>query len=510
MPIRQLIARLSPRGWTALGGSVAAVLLFTIVAMNFASQPTYSTLLTGLDPAQTGKITSTLDTKGIGYQIQNNGTALAVDSGKTAQARIALATAGLLGTTSQQGFSLFDKQQLGSSNFQQQITYQRALEGQLAQTIESIQGVSGAQVQLVLPTAQDQLFSDQSTPATAAVLLSGASTLDPSSVRGIAQLVSSSVPGLALGKVTITDGTGQLLWPASGYGSADGTGLSKQDAEARYDATMAAQVNAMLAQTLGPGKAQVEVHSDLNVDQATSDTLTYSHKGVPLQTHSEVETLKGAGGTGGVTGTAGNITTVAQTAAGSGTSNYSHKITDTTLGVNKTVTHAVIAPGKVNQQTVSVLIDKSVPATSVPAIKAAIANAVGLVPARGDQLSIGQLKFAGAAVKAPAAGPAKMMGYAKYALVGLGALIFLFFVGRMLRRREREALAGQPTWLRELETRRPLASLDGGGGGALDGAATEVRTLRPAVNVAKRQVEDLIERDPDRVAQQVRAWMSED
>jgi flagellar M-ring protein FliF len=104
-----------------------------------------------------------------------------------------------------------------------------------------------------------------------------------------------------------------------------------------------------------------------------------------------------------------------------------------------------------------------------------------------------------------------MIGYAKYALVGLGALIFLFFVSRLLRRREREAF-GQPTWLRELETRRPLASLEGGDGTTMmiDGAPTQVRSLRPPVNVAKKQVEDLIDRDPDRVAQQVRAWMAEE
>ncbi len=215
IPIRQFISKLSPRGWAMIGGAAAITIVFLVVVMQMASAPSYSTLMTGLDPAQTGKITAALDAKGITYQLQNNGTALAVDSSHTAQARIALATGGLLNSQQQQGFSLFDKQQLGSSNFQQQITYQRALEGQLAQTIQSIQGVSGAQVQLVLPNPQDQLFSDTKQPATAAVLLSGSTALDPNSVRGIAQLVASSVPGLATSNVTITDASGQLLWPTA-------------------------------------------------------------------------------------------------------------------------------------------------------------------------------------------------------------------------------------------------------------------------------------------------------
>src|SRR5947209_8323710 len=190
MNIRQFITKLTPKSWAMIGAAAAAVILFLVVVMNFASSKSYSTMLTGLDPAQTGKITSTLTSKGIGYQIQNGGTALAVDASQVSQARIALATAGLLGTQ-QPGFSLFDKSQLGASNFQQQITYQRALAGQLDTTIEQIQGVDSAQVNLVLPNPQAQLFADNSQSSSASVLLSDSGNLDPSAVKGIASLVAS-------------------------------------------------------------------------------------------------------------------------------------------------------------------------------------------------------------------------------------------------------------------------------------------------------------------------------
>jgi flagellar M-ring protein FliF len=507
MPLRQIASRLSPRGWAMIGISAAVGILFLYFVFHLASQPSYSTLLTGLDPAQTGKITSTLDTKGISYQLQNNGTALGVQSDKTAQARVALATAGLLGSGQQQGFSLFDKQQLGSSNFQQQITYQRALEGQLAQTIQSIQGVSSAQVQLVLPNQQQQLFADNTTPTTAAVLLSGSTALDPTSVKGIAQLVASSVPGLHIDKVTITDATGQLLWPGSdSVGAGGGSGLSKQAAQARYDSTTAAQVNAMLAQTLGPGKAEVQVNSDLNANQATQDQLRYTGKGIPLVQQTQNESLTGGGGTTGTAGTAGNIPAYAQTGASGAGSKYSNKTNNTTFGVDKTVTHAIIAPGQVNKQSVSVLVDKSVPASEIPALRAAVTNAVGLNPKRGDTLSFGQIAFPAVPKVTPTANPmSKMIGYAKYAVIGIGALLFLFFMRRTLKRREQEPFAGNPTWLRELESPRPLAAIE-----AAQQQPTQVMQLQPPVNVAKKQIEELVERDPDRVAQQVRAWMSED
>jgi len=503
MDIRQFITKLTPKGWAMIGGSAAAAIVFLVLIMHFASAPSYSTLLTGLDPAQTGKITTTLSSKGIAYQIQNGGTALAVDSSQTSEARIALASAGLLGVGSQQpGFELLNSSQLGASNFQQQVTYQRALEGQLDQTIEQIQGIDSATVNLVLPNQQDQLFGDNSQSSSASVLLSDSGNLDQSSVKGIAELVASSVQGLSDQKVTITDSTGALLWPASGSDSADGAPTSQQAADQQYDATTAASATALLAQTLGPGKAQVVVNGNVNANQATSDTLTYGKKGVPLTSQTQTETLKGGSPT--ASGTTGTIPAYAAS-TGSSNSNYSNKTANTTYGVDKTVTHSVIAPGAVNNQSVSVLVDKSVPASAIPAIKSAVAGAVGLNTKRGDTLTVDQIAFA-----KPAAAPAptsstKMIGYAKYALIGFGALMFLFFMRRSIRRREKETFTGQPTWLRELETPRPIAALASG-----DEPPTEVKRLRSPVNVPKRQVEELVERDPDRVAQQVRAWMSED
>jgi flagellar M-ring protein FliF len=505
MQARQIVANMSPKGWVKIGVGAAAVIVFLFFMMQMASAPSYSTLMTGLDPAQTGKITSTLDTKGIGYQLQNGGTALAVDSSKTSQARVALATGGLLGSQ-QPGFSLFDKQQLGSSNFQQQITYQRALEGQLAQTIQTIQGVSSAQVQIVLPNPQDQLFSAQAQPTTAAVLLSGSTSLDPSSVRGIAQLVASSVPGLQIGKVTITDANGQLLWPTGDTGTG-GTLVSKQAAGARYDSMMAAQLNAMLAQTLGPNKAYVQVNADVDANQVKSDTLTYKGKPIPLAQTQNTESLTGGGtAAGGTAGTAGNIPGVAAAGGTNSGSKYNHKQTSTTYGVNKNVTHEIVAPGAINRQSVSVLVDASVPKSAIPTLQAAVSNAAGIQNKRGDTVSFGQVTFPKPATATNTQAASPIMSYAKYGAVALGAIIFLFFIARLLRRRENEPFAGNPTWVRELESPRPLAALEA----AEAAQPTRVAQLNTPVNVAKRQIEDLVERDPDRVAQQVRAWMSED
>src|SRR4051812_23593321 len=206
--VRNVIANMTPKGRLIAGGSAVAILLLAFFMMRIAGQPSYTTVMAGIDPKQTGKITAALDSKGVKYEVQNNGTAIAVDKSQIGDARIALAEKGLP-NSAQPGFELFDKQKLGASDFQQQVTYQRALEGQLASTIGQIDGVGGATVQLVLP--QDQLFQDQESAAKASVLLSGqGQSLQPGAVRGIAQLVSGSVKGLDQNQVSITDSTGQL------------------------------------------------------------------------------------------------------------------------------------------------------------------------------------------------------------------------------------------------------------------------------------------------------------
>jgi flagellar M-ring protein FliF len=513
MPVAQLASRLTTRAWLILGGGVIAAILFVYIFLHLVSQPGYSTLMSGLDPSQTGKMTSTLSEHGVGYQLQNNGTALAVQSNQTAEARVALAGAGLLGNT-QPGFTqLFEKTKLGESQFQQQVTYQRALQGQLDETINSVQGVSGAQVELVLPSSQSQVFGESQNVSSAAVLLSGTTSLDPSSVRGIAQLVASSVPGLQLSKVTITDASGQLLWPQAA-GSSGGSGTNVQEAEQRYDQTTAANLDAMLAQTVGQGKAQVLVYANMNVDQTTKESLEYGKAGVPLQQSKSLETLSGNGTGAAATGTA-NLPAATQSG---GKSNYKRETTNSSLGVAKTVTHSTIAPGVVESQHVSVLLDHSVPAASIPAIKEAITNAAGIQAKRGDTISIGQVAFAKApAATAPAAaGP---LADAKYGILGLGAALFLFFSTRSLRKREKGVIE-EPVWLRELEAPMRLSELErenaplraevGPGQGMPAAGNGNGSAGASGGDDIRRQVEQLADSDPDRVAQQLRTWMHEE
>src|SRR6266545_5073412 len=304
------LTAMSTRGKIVLAASGLAIALVAFMLFRLASAPSYTTVQAGVDPAKTGKITAALDQAGVAYKLENNGTAIAVESGQESKARVALAGQGLAAGGSQPGFELLDKQKLGASTFQQQIAYQRALEGQIAQTIGQIDGISSAQVQLTLP--KDDVFADEKQPATAAVLLNAdSSTLDPAAVRGIASLVSSSVPNLKPANVTITDASGSVLWPQGDGGDAGGP-ASKPAAEARYAGAMQSSLGALIARTVGTDKAQVQVHADLDVDKATEEQLAYAKKGTPLESNVETETLKGTGGSASKAGANANLPTYAQ------------------------------------------------------------------------------------------------------------------------------------------------------------------------------------------------------
>src|SRR3954469_3528343 len=228
-PFIQNLLALPAKTKGILGVSAVAILGIAFVMLKIATAPQYALIASGLDPAQTGKITAALDSQGIAYELRNNGTALAVQKSATAQANVALSAQGVQGSGSgsQPGYELLDQSKLGASQFQQQVTYQRALEGEIAKSLREVSGVTNPTVQLVMP--QDDLFQDQATPATAAVILgNSADTLQPGAVQGTSSLVAGSVRGLRTDNVTITDSAGQVLWPwADGVGSGVGGGTLK-------------------------------------------------------------------------------------------------------------------------------------------------------------------------------------------------------------------------------------------------------------------------------------------
>lgn len=513
-PFIQNILALPAKTKAILGVSAFAILAIAFLMLRIATAPAYSTIASGLDPAQTGKITAALDEQGIAYELQNNGTALGVQKASMAQARVALASQGVeaTGGGTQPGYELLDGSKLGASQFQQQVTYQRALEGEVAKTLKSVKGVSNPQVQIVMP--QDDLFQDEATPATAAVQLGNTGDmLDAGAVRGMAQTVAASVKGLKSENVTITDSNGLILWPSDEAGGATG-GSSKQSAEARFARQKETAINALLASTLGPNKAKVTVNADLNVDTTTREKEVYAAKGTPIQQSVEDESMTGAGAgnAGGRAGTGSNVPTYSgngNNGNGNGSGDYSNKKTNTTYGVNKEVEKTTVAPGSVNKMNVALLVDKSVPPNVMTSLQQTVAAAAGVDTQRGDTITSAQMAFAKPATPKAGPVPTTLLGPLKWVGLGFAALLFLFFMTRGMRKRENENLT--PAWLTEISEPVSLAQLEAGHGAGftLDHASTQMLPPR-SPDASLSQLDQLMEREPERVAAQVKAWMAED
>jgi flagellar M-ring protein FliF len=502
--LRDFWRSLEPRAQMTLVGSILAVTVVMFGIYHFASKPSYSTIQTGLTPASTGRITQALSAAGVSFQIENGGTAIAVKTGEESKAQVALGSAGLA-NGGHVDFSIFDHSSLSATDFQQQVNYQRALEGQIAMTIEGISGVDTAQVQLVLP--KDQLFQDQSSQATASVMVATPLGLDPSSVRGIAHMVASSVQGLDPADVTITDETGAMLWPNGDTGT--GGSPTKLAAEQAYSAQMSTQIDALLTSILGPGKAEARVSVDLNVDKTSNDSVTYNHTDPPvvLNSSKSKETLRSNGSAPvGPAGTPSNTGTYPGASQSGGTSDYNNQTDTTENGVDKTVSHTEVAPGAINKMQVALLVDKSVSGGDVTAIQNAVQGMAGIDPTRGDTVTVSQLAFAKPA-SASAAGGGLMglgspLGMAKTAIAGLAVLIFFFLVRKNIKRRESDPVAPEPKWLREISQSMPIAQLSAGGH-TLDNPLTDRRKQ------TQLTAEEIVRNQPDQVAMQVAQWMSE-
>ena len=374
------------------------------------------------------------------------------------------------------------------------LQYQRALEGEIGRVVENIDGVASAQVQLVLP--EEQMFADTSNPASASLLLQTDRPLDSSQVAGVAKLVQGAVPALKAEKITITDQSGNLLWPSS---SSSGGATAKAAAEAMYGQQISVKLQSLITQSLGPDKSQVQVSADLNMNNTSEEELKYGPKqGIPLSQNQQDENLDSTGGGGGgAAGTDANIPTYGTGAGGDGDTTYSNEKNDRTFGVDKTVTRTVVAPGEVNRLQVAVILDQGIPAATVNALQQTLAAAAGIDARRGDALSITQVEFA---AKAAPSGPGPLVMYGSYLRwigIALALFGFLFFVRRGLKRREGSEMSLQPAWLSDLEREAPARP------------APSAPTGRGKSDT-QQQVEMMTEQNPEQVAAQVRDWLNND
>ncbi|MFZ4720532.1 MAG: flagellar basal-body MS-ring/collar protein FliF [Ilumatobacteraceae bacterium] len=540
--VREVAGRLTPMQKIGIGAAVVAVVAVGVVLRGSAAKPMMTPLFTDLEAADASAVVDQLTSEGIAYQLTDSGHTVLVPNDKVYDIRISLAAQGL--PEQNDGYALLDQQGITTSEFKQRVDYQRALEGELAKTLKSIDGVTKATVRLALP--DEPLFTDKPARPTASVMLAtrGDDVLTDETVQAVVHLVAASVKDLKPADVTVVDAAGTLLSSPEGGASGGSAATARAKAEQSYEQGVQRDIVALIAPVAGPDSMSVSVKAALDLAQRTTTSETFGpfdeqtgEKGPGvIQSSSEAtETFEGTGAAAstGVLGPDG--ATIAQ--PGSAADKYDKSQTTQTFGNDRKVEQVAETPGTLTGLHVAVVLDAAaVDADQATAIESTVKAAIGFDETRGDTLQVTRLAFAPKAelpagdTTATDTGPFQGDNLSDTVRTGALALAVLLAIGlgalsaRRARRiitepLELEAGAAHHNLELQAAATAPVTATYGDAAGVTYGVGAGATATLPsapatlALDPAARELKELMtvaEQNPAEVANVLRTWLVED
>ena len=514
-----------------LGAAVAAGLALLLVASTLGRGSDTAVAFSGLSTDDEAAIVAKLKDAKIPYELVDGGT-IRVPTAQVQDAKLATAGLGMAGKPApNSGFALFDQPSFGQTEFTQKVNYQRALENELAMSIDQMSAVESARVHLVMP--EQSLFSSQQKDPTASIMLKlkPGKHLDSAQARSIQNLVAGSVEGLKPQNLTIVDVNGNTLTADDSTDNVAGLSTKQLDIQHNYEQTAQQNIQAMLDRVLGSGKAAVRVSALMNWDQVEQTSETYTPNDptqTPVVTSHQITETTAAGqpATGGVPGAAANsgaVPTYQGATSGSGGSSKSD--VETTYQLSKTVQKTVTAPGAIRRLSVSVMLDddpNNPNAALQQSVQSAVNAAAGIDPTRGDVLMVTPVAFnkdqilTTQAAMADAAQKEQYMSYAHLGALVLGPLLLLGALFFILKR-SRPKSAAQVVTVATDAPKLAAPSLDLAS--AAPAAPVAARSARAAAQpimedpekiYIRDQIQTLGKSNPATVAQLIQTWMDED
>ncbi len=486
--------------------------------------PEYKPLMTGMEVSDAQTLANRLAAKNIPYQISQDGKTVSVPADKLDSSRLEIASEGMP-RSGRLGFELFDKLNWGQTEFDEKVNYQRALEGELERTIQTLRDVESARVHLVMPT--DSVFLDRERSAKASVILRLRSgQLSEDTHRAIASLVSGAVDKLNPENVTVVDAdTNQPL-------------LSRRRNSSSSDAELEDELSHRLVATLEPVVGAQRIRASVNVeyDPSTSEENqeTYDPKSAVAVTMQRSEEQITGGAMGGVPGTSSNVPSatgaaVKPTETDDGTTQIS-KTENGTYAVDKLVRHTMQPAGRIRRISAALVVDDVIEAQQqngqpvqtrrkrtteeMTQIQTLAEAAIGLDTKRGDTLAVQNLSFQQSAEKAPSP-PSRMerirvtindwSSWVRYGLIGALFLLVYFFLLRPIKKQAITTFQQLPDRA-AAQQKAQLAAAEMAGL-SLDAASlTDVqrRTLG-----MQKQLADKARSEPATTGRLVQAWLNE-
>jgi flagellar M-ring protein FliF len=393
--LTEYVSRMTPSQVMMLFGIVAGVLVGIIFVIGWVNDVTYSQLYSNLDDSEAGEVISYLNENSIAYQLTDGGRTISVPSDEVYKTRISLASEGLP-RSGNIGYSIFDQNNLGMTDFLLNLNFRRALEGELTRTIMQLNEVQAARVHIVMP--KDRLFKQDQKDATASVVLKlkSGGDLSKRQISGITHLVASSVEGLGPDNITIVDYDGDLL--SSGQDKDPIAGLSADQLEVRQNVEKYLELKAqtMLNDVLGHDKSVVRVTADLNFQQMEKTSEMYDPNAPSIRSEERVETS--------------NSTSDKAAEANESQQEGSSETTITNYELNKTIEHIISAVGTIERLSVAVLVDgvytpvendqgeveltyQPRPQEELDRLAAIVKSAIGFDQQRNDQIEMVNIPF---------------------------------------------------------------------------------------------------------------------
>lgn len=408
----QTLQRLGTARLAAIGGVLLLLIVFFIFIATRLTTQSFSLLYADLDLKDSGQVVQKLEAMNIPYEIKGDGSTIMVPTDQVARLRLTMAETGIPHGGSI-GYELFDKSDtLGSTTFQQGVNEMRALEGELARTISSINAVENARVHLVLP--KRELFSrDKQEPsASIALKIHGNSGLSKQQIAAVLNLVASAVPGLKTTRISIVDQGGNLL--ARGNGDTnDGFSASSSVEEQRvaYEQRISRSVEDMLERSVGMGRARVDVNADMDFDKLTVSSESFDPDGQVARSTQTQSTETESAENGGVPITVNtNLPDGQQTQGGNaagGKNHEKHTEETTNYEISKKITSQTRETGIVKRISVAVLVDGTYDTNAngersyqprntdeLGSLTKLVQSAIGYDEKRGDRVEVVNMRFA--------------------------------------------------------------------------------------------------------------------
>jgi flagellar M-ring protein FliF len=510
--LREFGASLTSQQRMLLGGGAVLVVVVLLTFVHLLAKDDMTPLFSNMEAADAQTLGQRLTEKNIRYELSPDGKSVLVPADQLQSARLEIASQGTP-HSGRLGFELFDKTNWATSDFDDKVNYQRALEGELERTIQGMSGVEAARVHLVIPP--DSIYSEQDRQAKAGVILKLKEYhLSPELRLAVQRLVASAVDKLDAQNVTVVDTDAGDASSESESETAGG--------EHSAEEVLAGRLIHTLEPVVGADHVRATVHAEFDPGTVEEQQESYDPEKTVALTMQRTEETNGGAQPGGASGTASNVPGGGSPAKTSGEALSQSKSENGTYGVNKIVRHTMEPSGRLKRLAVAVLVDDSYNSADkrsprqrrspeeLKSIEEIAKASVGFDSTRGDILTVQNISFQAASTDVPAP-PTKlekvrtlMLDWSSY--VRIAAMLLLFLVTYLLVLRP-----VKKQLIRSLNAAHPkhAAALAGGAGAepALAEGGGAGSTERPPMTRLKEDISSRVRTEPVSASRLVQSWI---